>query len=164
MAESVKISEAIASLIWQVVSAGEPVEPALFRNWLGAYHLARVQEDLPELFTLTGHVELSDADWPSTYEDLCGSNPDGKPEAPAAPKAPGPWSKRKQRIAARLDLALGEGVTRAQLAEASGGTLGLQDVMDMVERKTVPVAKWEALDNALKKLEGGAANAAADCV
>lgn len=156
----VTISEALASAIWTACIGGEPIGLAIFNEWLDAYHLARVQEDLPELFTLTGHVELSDADWPSTYEDLCGRNPDVKPEASAAPAAPGPWTKRKQRIAARLDLALGEGVTRGQIAEASGGKLGLQDVMDMVERKTSTVAKWEALDKALKKLEGGAANAA----
>lgn len=160
----VKVSEAIASMIWTACAGGEPVEVTLFRDWLEAYHLARLGELRGELETAQAALHAA-ADAlvaaRTTAEERTAAQAEPAAEAvpslpaePEAEKKSGPWAVKKKRIMDRLEAALKRGVTRGQIAEASGGKLDVHAVMDFIDRKQKKVAEWDALAAALKKLEG----------
>lgn len=73
-------------------------------------------------------------------------------EAPKA-KISGPYSSFKNEILARLEAARAAGVTIAQIAEASGGKLTPDNVLDLLGRKRRAMEMWDACDRALKALE-----------
>lgn len=72
-------------------------------------------------------------------------------EAPKA-KISGPYSSFKNEILTRLEAARAAGVTIAQIAEASGGKLTPDNVLDLLGRKRRAMEMWDACDRALKAL------------
>lgn len=167
------MSEAIASMIWTACAGGEPIGLGIFKEWLEAYHLARLGELRGDLETAQAALHAA-ADALVAARATRGELPEAPAEEPpAAPaplegfepvevKKPVPWAVKKKRIMDRLDAALKRGVTRGQIAEASGGKLDVHAVMDFIDRKQKKVAEWDALSAALEKLEGVSGDACAD--
>ena len=83
---------------------------------------------------------------------------DDMEEAPSddgnkAPTLSGPWSSYKNEIMARLEKARKEdGLTLAQVVAASGGKLTDLQLLDMLNRSRMPMAKWDVLSSALAAL------------
>ena len=70
-----------------------------------------------------------------------------------APTLSGPWSSYKNEIMARLEKARKEdGLTLAQVVAASGGKLTDLQLLDMLNRSRMPMAKWDVLSSALAAL------------
>ena len=83
-------------------------------------------------------------------QDDTGKAPNDKEKAPTLS---GPWSSYKNEIMARLEKARKEdGLTLAQVVAASGGKLTDLQLLDMLNRSRMPMAKWDVLSSALAAL------------
>ena len=137
-------ADVIEELLLHAVNTGIGLDGNRLPRYLEAWYSARrLMED------------MSGDPLPSAAPVDAGSKVD-QPTEPAAKKyvknRPPTLAERKRKVVCALEARKELGYSLQTVADAAGGALTINDLLDMLQGKVVPVALWDAAAKALRSM------------